>query len=79
MGYQFGSVVSGGFAPLIATSLLALNGGRPWLVVAYFVVLSAITGICAYLAPETFRRTLVAHSGTDKAPLGAAGTASTKA
>ncbi|MEV4644325.1 MFS transporter [Saccharopolyspora sp. NPDC049357] len=78
MGYQFGSVVSGGFAPLIATSLLALNGGRPWLVVAYFVVLSAITGICAYLAPETFRRTLVAHSGTE-APLGAAGPASTKA
>ncbi|MEV5540093.1 MFS transporter [Saccharopolyspora shandongensis] len=58
LGYQFGSVISGGFAPLIATSLLALNDGRPWLVVAYFLVLSAITGVCAYLAPETFRRTL---------------------
>lgn len=56
MGYQFGSVLAGGFAPLIATALLAAGGGRPWLVVAYFLVLSLITGVCAYLAPETNQR-----------------------
>ncbi|MBN9742935.1 MFS transporter [Amycolatopsis sp. A1MSW2902] len=55
MGYQFGSVLSGGLAPLIASSLLVANNGRPWLVVGYCLVLSVITGVCAYLAPETFR------------------------
>ncbi|GLY70600.1 MFS transporter [Amycolatopsis taiwanensis] len=55
MGYQFGSVLSGGLAPLIASSLLAAGGGKPWLVVGYCLVLSVITGVCAYLAPETFR------------------------
>ena len=55
MGYQFGAVLSGGFAPLIATSLLAANDGRPWFVVIYFLFLSLITGVCAYLAPETNR------------------------
>jgi len=53
LGYQIGSVIGGGFAPLIASALLAANGGRPWLVVAYFLVLSAITIACACLAPET--------------------------
>jgi len=55
MGYQFGSVLAGGFAPLIATSLLAANDGRPWYIVAYFVAMSAITFVSAYLAPETSR------------------------
>ncbi|MHA6626538.1 MFS transporter [Pseudonocardia sichuanensis] len=62
LGYQFGAVLSGGFAPLIATVLLAANDGRPWLVVAYFLVLSVITGVCAYLAPETFRKDIAAPS-----------------
>lgn len=53
IGYQFGSVLAGGFAPLIAISLLAANDGRPWYIVGYFVALSAVTFIAAYLAPET--------------------------
>ena len=55
LGYQIGSVLGGGFSPLIATALLALGGGDPWLVVVYFVCLSIITAVCAYLAPETYR------------------------
>jgi MFS family permease len=55
LGYQIGSVLGGGFSPLIATSLLALGGGEPWLVVLYFAGLSIITAVCAYLAPETYR------------------------
>jgi len=62
LGYQFGSVLAGGFAPLIATALLAANGGRPWLVVAYFLVLSLITGTCAWLAPETNRASIAYQS-----------------
>lgn len=53
LGYQIGAVLSGGFAPLIAASLLVVGGGRPWLIVAYFAVLAAITGAAAYAARET--------------------------
>ncbi|HSF26529.1 MAG TPA: MFS transporter [Actinomycetes bacterium] len=55
LGYQIGSVLAGGFSPLIATALLAVGGGRPWLVCGYFLLLSSITTVCAYLAPETVR------------------------
>lgn len=53
LGYQIGAVLSGGFAPLIAASLLVIGGGRPWLIVAYFAVLAAITVAAAYSARET--------------------------
>ena len=53
ISYSLGSVFGGGFSPLIATALLAAGGGSPWLIIIYFCVLSAITAICAYLAPET--------------------------
>jgi MHS family shikimate/dehydroshikimate transporter-like MFS transporter len=53
LGYQMGAVLSGGFAPLIAAALLAAGGGRPWLIVAYFAVLAAITAAAAYSARET--------------------------
>lgn len=53
LGYQIGAVLSGGFAPLIAASLLVVGGGRPWLIVGYFAVLAAITATAAYAAGET--------------------------
>jgi MHS family shikimate/dehydroshikimate transporter-like MFS transporter len=53
LGYQIGAVLSGGFAPLIAAALLAAGGGRPWLIVAYFAVLAAITVVAANEARET--------------------------
>jgi MFS family permease len=53
LGYQIGAVLSGGFAPLIAAALLAVGGGRPWLIVAYFAVLAAITVASALAARDT--------------------------
>jgi metabolite-proton symporter len=63
IGYQFGSVLSGGTAPLIAAALLIAGGGRPWLIWAYFLVLSALTIVSTLLAPETFR-TSITDRGT---------------
>jgi MFS transporter, MHS family, shikimate and dehydroshikimate transport protein len=54
LGYSIGSVLSGGFAPLIAAALLAAGGGKPWLIVAYFAVLSAMTFAAASAARETY-------------------------
>jgi hypothetical protein len=47
-------VFAGGFAPLIATALLAAGGGEPTLVAIYVAVMALIT-IVATFARETFR------------------------
>ena len=55
LGYQLASVLSGGFAPLIAAALLAANGVDPTLVAVYMVVMGVITVVATAFARETFR------------------------
>ncbi len=52
---ELGSILAGGPAPFIATSLLIYAGGAPWLVAGYFVLLSLITAAAVYFGPETYR------------------------
>jgi MFS family permease len=66
IGYQFGSVLSGGTAPLIAAALLLAGGGRPWLIWAYFLVLSALTITATWLAPETYRAEIADEATLDQ-------------
>lgn len=61
IGYQLGSVLGGGFAPLIATALLAVGGGDPVWVVVYFIALTLVTVVATWLAPETRHRDLAAE------------------
>jgi metabolite-proton symporter len=56
LGYQLASVLSGGFAPLIAAALLAANHGSPTLVATYMAVMGVITVVATYFAPETYQR-----------------------
>ena len=56
LGYQLASVFAGGFAPLIATALLAANGGDPTLVALYMVGLGLITVVATLFAPETYQK-----------------------
>jgi len=56
LGYQLASVFAGGLSPLIATGLLAWQGGRPWAVACYMILLSVITVVSVYFAAETFRQ-----------------------
>jgi MFS family permease len=51
LGYQLASVFAGGFAPLIATALLAAGGWE--LVAAYVVVMGLISVVATVLARET--------------------------
>src|SRR5262245_42613551 len=53
LSYQLSSVYAGGFAPLIATALLARFGSSG--VAAYVVVMGLITVVSTMLAAETFR------------------------
>jgi metabolite-proton symporter len=56
LSYQLSSVFAGGFAPLIATWLLAKFGSSG--VAAYVVVMGLITVVSTLLAAETFRSDL---------------------
>jgi MFS transporter, MHS family, shikimate and dehydroshikimate transport protein len=64
LGYQLASVFAGGFAPLIATALLAANGGDPALVALYMVGLGLITVVATLLAPETVHKDV--HEAEDE-------------
>jgi MFS transporter, MHS family, shikimate and dehydroshikimate transport protein len=55
LGYQLASVLSGGFAPLIAAALLAANNDDPTLVAIYMVVMGVITIVATAFARETYR------------------------
>lgn len=52
------SSLAAGFVPAIATSLLLLGDGDPWIVCGFVVLLAVATLLCAYLLPETSQRDL---------------------
>jgi MFS transporter, MHS family, shikimate and dehydroshikimate transport protein len=56
LGYQLASVFAGGFAPLIATALLAANGGSPTLVAIYMMGMGLISVVATLYAAETFQK-----------------------
>jgi membrane protein YqaA with SNARE-associated domain len=47
--YQFSGIFASGITPLIATALLKLNGGQPWLIVAYTIFAGVVSAISAWL------------------------------
>jgi MFS transporter, MHS family, shikimate and dehydroshikimate transport protein len=56
LGYQLASVFAGGFAPLIATALLAAGDGSPTLVALYVTAMGLISVVATLFASETFRK-----------------------
>jgi MHS family shikimate/dehydroshikimate transporter-like MFS transporter len=56
LGYQLASVFAGGFAPLIATALLAAGDGGPTLVALYVAAMGLISVVATLLATETVHR-----------------------
>ncbi|WP_198399393.1 MFS transporter [Caballeronia calidae] len=47
--YQFSSVTAGGLTPIIATVLVTLAGGSPWLVCAYVAGSGVMSSVCAVI------------------------------
>jgi MFS transporter, MHS family, shikimate and dehydroshikimate transport protein len=56
LGYQLASVFAGGFAPLIATALLAAGGGSPTLVALYMMGMGLISVVATLVADETVHK-----------------------
>jgi MFS transporter, MHS family, shikimate and dehydroshikimate transport protein len=57
-GYQLAAALGGGLAPMIATRLLQLTGGKPWPIACYLIFLSLIGITAVYFARETSRSSL---------------------
>ncbi|TAL90955.1 MAG: MFS transporter [Candidimonas sp.] len=47
--YQFSGIFASGITPLIATALLKMNGGQPWLIVAYTIFAGVVSAFSAWL------------------------------
>jgi MFS transporter, MHS family, shikimate and dehydroshikimate transport protein len=58
LGYQLASVLGGGLAPLIATSLVARSGGEWTMVAIYMLGCAAITLTAVFIAIETGKQNL---------------------
>lgn len=58
VGKQFGTILGGGLAPLVATALMAASGDEIGSVVGYFAVLSVMALAAAWLTQETRGREL---------------------
>lgn len=58
MGYQIGAVFGGGFAPFIATALLAVGGGSPIYVILYIIACALVSLVSAYFAEDPYGKWL---------------------
>lgn len=51
--YQFSGIFASGITPMIATALLELNGGQPWLIVAYTIFAGLVSALSAWAIGRT--------------------------
>jgi MFS family permease len=54
--YQFSGIFASGLTPIIATALLPVGGGKPWLICLYVLVVSIISALSVYLMKESHKR-----------------------
>lgn len=57
--YQFSGIFASGLTPAIATALLAIAGGTPWLFVGYVILVTFISLVSVYMLPETYQRDII--------------------
>jgi MFS family permease len=57
LGYQIGTLLSGGLTPFVAAALLAAGDGAPWLICAYISALGLLSLIAVLAAADPVRRT----------------------
>ncbi|WP_315832696.1 MFS transporter [Bradyrhizobium prioriisuperbiae] len=61
---ELGSLLAGGPAPFLATSLVAWASGSWWPVACYIIVLSAITALAVWWGPETYEESITVDNTT---------------
>jgi MFS family permease len=63
---ELGSIIAGGPAPLIASSLVAWMAGAPWGVCVYVVAISLVTAFAVWCGPETYQNDIRADDIQDR-------------
>jgi MFS family permease len=63
---ELGSIIAGGPAPLIASSLVAWMAGAPWGVCIYVVAISLVTAFAVWCGPETYKSDIRADDIQDR-------------
>jgi MFS transporter, MHS family, shikimate and dehydroshikimate transport protein len=58
--YQFSGIFASGLTPIIATALLSLGEGQPWLICGYVLLVSLVSAASVYAMAETARRDIAA-------------------
>jgi MHS family shikimate/dehydroshikimate transporter-like MFS transporter len=64
--YQFSGIFASGITPLIATALLKMNGGQPWLIVAYTIFAGVVSAFSVWLIGRS-----ASHAELQAVPVGA--------
>lgn len=60
--YQFSGIFASGLTPIIATALLPLGGGKPWLICLYVLIVSIISALSVYAMTESHKRDMAVDS-----------------
>ena len=63
---ELGSIIAGGPAPLIASSLVAWMAGAPWGVCVYVIAISLVTAFAVWCGPETYKNDIRADDVQDR-------------
>lgn len=54
--YQFSGIFASGLTPIIATALLPVGGGKPWLICLYVLCVSIISALSVFAMRESYKR-----------------------
>ena len=54
--YQFSGIYASGLTPIIATALLPVGGGKPWLICLYVLAVSVVSALSVFAMAESHKR-----------------------
>ena len=68
--YQFSGIFASGLTPIVATALLPLGGGKPWLICIYVLAVSAISALSVYAMTDRHKSDISVDIKQGLQPLG---------
>jgi len=60
--YQFSGIYASGLTPIIATALLPMGGGKPWLICLYVLAVSIVSALSVFAMTEAHKRDMAIDS-----------------
>ncbi|HET7164989.1 MAG TPA: MFS transporter [Pseudolabrys sp.] len=60
--YQFSGIYASGLTPIIATALLPMGGGKPWLICLYVLAVSIVSALSVFAMTEAHKRDMAVDS-----------------